>query len=236
MGTFGLADAITTWISVYFITRYGLQLEAAGALSSLALFVGVIVEPLGGFLLARGYKPALLIRIGTLMSFLSMLALAFPVHIFPLALIGLLLFAIGTTLPYAAIFSMAATVGKNSGAGSGIAQGIVALLASQAGFTGAPLIGFLFGRTNSFSIALGVVGLLFSGIATFASLLLMQALARTQARSPNRPSLVGQTTLYPISTFEARKWARKPSLSPRVDPTFMQHRSYRATGRHSVHS
>ncbi len=170
MGTFGLADAITAWISVYFITRYGLPLTVAGMLAGLALLTGVIFQPLGGILLSRWQRPLLLIRVGTLLSLLSVIVLALPVHAFPLAIIGLVLLVIGTTLPYAAIFSSAATVGKKSGAGSGVSQGIVALFAASAGVAGAPLIGLVLERSGSFSVSLGTAGLIFPTVAIISSL------------------------------------------------------------------
>jgi MFS family permease len=182
MGTFGLADAIMAWISVYFINLYGLPLAFAGTLGSAALFAGILFQPLGGLLLARLQKPVLLIRVGTVMSFLSVVALALPFHLFPLAIVGLILFAIGTTLPTAAIFSTASMVGKMSGAGAGISQALVAILASLAAVTGAPLIGLFLERTGSFTTALVSIGLVFPTIAVTASLSLGLALKPMQRR------------------------------------------------------
>ena len=183
MGTFGLADAIMAWISVYFIRQYGLPLAFAGALGSAAFFAGIILQPLGGLLLARLQKPVLLIRIGTVMGLLSVVALALPFHWFPLALVGLTLFAIGTTLPYAAVFSTASLVGKMSGAGAGISQAIVAILASLVAVTGAPLIGLVLESTSSFPVALGSIGLIFPTIAVTASLFLGFVLKSTKHKS-----------------------------------------------------
>ena len=172
MGTFGLADAIMAWISVYFIKQYGLPLAFAGTLGSIAFFAGIILQPLGGLLLARLQKPVLLIRIGTIMGLLSVVVLALPFHLFPLALVGLILFAVGTTLPYAAVFSTASMVGKVTGAGSGISQALVAIMASLVAVTGAPLIGLVLERTGNFTTALISIGLIFPTIAVTASLLL----------------------------------------------------------------
>ncbi len=183
MGTFGLADAIMAWISVYFIKQYGLPLAFAGALGSAAFFAGIILQPLGGLLLARLQKPVLLIRIGTIMGFLSVVALALPFHWFPLALVGLILFAVGTTLPYAAVFSTASLVGKMSGAGAGISQAVVAILASLVAVTGAPLIGLVLESTSSFTAALGSIGLIFPTIAVIASLFLGCVLKPTKHKS-----------------------------------------------------
>jgi predicted MFS family arabinose efflux permease len=184
MGTFGLGDAITTWISVYFIHLYGLPLTFAGALGSAAVFAGIFFQPLGGLLLARLQRPVLLIRIGTVMSFLSVAALALPFHFFPCAIVGLILFAFGTTLPYAAIFSTASMAGKRSGAGAGISQALVAILALPAAATGAPLIGLVLEQTGSFTAALASIGLIFPTIAVIASLFLGFVLKPTPRKSP----------------------------------------------------
>lgn len=172
MGTFGLADAIMAWISVYLINLYGLPLTIAGTLGSAALFAGIFFQPLGGLLLAGLRKPVLLMRIGTVMCFLSVVALALPLHFFPLVIVGLILFAIGTTLPTAAIFSTASMFGKISGAGAGISQALVAIMASLAAVVGAPLVGLVLERTGSFTTSLASVALVFPTIAVTASLFL----------------------------------------------------------------
>src|SRR5262249_21734509 len=110
MGSYGLANAIMAWISVYFINLYGLPLVFAGSLGSAALFGGIFFQLLGGLLLARLQQPVLLIRFGTVMSFLGVLFLALPFHLFYLSIVGLILFSLGTTLPFAAIFSTASMV------------------------------------------------------------------------------------------------------------------------------
>ena len=172
MGTLGLTNAIMAWISVYFLKEYGLPLALAGALASTALFGGIFFQMLGGLLLARLQKPVPLIYIGTVMCFLSVVALALPLHIFPLAIVGLTLFAVGTTLPSAAIFSTASMIGKRSGGGAGTSQALLSVLASLAAVTGTPLIGLILERTGGFTAALGSIGLIFPAIAVTASLFL----------------------------------------------------------------
>jgi len=63
-------------------------------------------------------------------------------------------------------------VGKVTGAGSGISQALVAIMASLVAVTGAPLIGLVLERTGNFTTALISIGLIFPTIAVTASLLL----------------------------------------------------------------
>jgi cyanate permease len=182
MGTLGLTNVIMAWISVYFLKEYRLPLAFAGALASTALFGSIFVQMLGGLLLARLQKPVLLISLGTGMCFLSIVALALPFHLFPLAIIGLILFAIGTTLPSAAIFSTASIAGKMSGGGAGISQALLSILASLVAVTGTPLIGLVLEHTGSFTTALASVALIFPTIAVTASLFLGFALKPIQRK------------------------------------------------------
>jgi predicted MFS family arabinose efflux permease len=172
MGTFGLINATAAWLAVYFTNRYNLPLELAAGLGSLGLFAGIFFRPLGGILLARTQRPLLFIRLGTIMAFLGLGMLALPVILLPFSLFGLLLFILGTTLPYAAIFSSAASVGRASPIGPGVAQGLIAVMASPAAIIGPPIIGLFLTQTHSFTLAFGVIALTFSVVGVVASSLL----------------------------------------------------------------
>lgn len=180
MGTFGLSNAVSAWLAVYFAQRYGLPLALAAGFGSLGLFAGIIFRPLGGLFLARSGRSLLLIRVGPIMALLGIGVLALPIVYLPLAFLGLLLLALGTTLPYAAIFSTAAAVGRRSTIGSGVAQGLIAVLASPAAIVGPPVVGLLLERTNSFTFAFGAIALTFPAIAVIASWCLGVALRRTK--------------------------------------------------------
>jgi nitrate/nitrite transporter NarK len=172
MGTLGLSNAIAAWLAVYFTSRFNLPLALAAELGSLGLFAGIIFRPLGGILLARTKKPLVLIRLGTITAFLGVGVLALPIMSLPLALVGLFLVALGTTLPYAAIFSTAAAVGRARPIGQGVAQGLIAVLASPLAIAGPPIIGLFFEQTHNFTSAFGVIALTFSVAAVVASWLL----------------------------------------------------------------
>lgn len=178
MGTFGLGNAITAWLAIYFTTKYNLPLVLAAGFGSIGLFAGIVFRPLGGLLLARTRQPLHFIRAGTIMAFLGLGVLALPIASLPLACIGLLLLALGTTLPYAAIFSTASAIGKTSPIGSGVAQGLIAILASPVAIAGPPIIGLLLEeQKNNFTLAFGVIAATFSIIAVIASM---------QLKAPNR--------------------------------------------------
>ena len=115
------------------------------------------------------------------MAFLGLGVLALPITFLPVALLGLILLALGTTLPYAAIFSTAASVGREGPTGSGVAQGLIAVLASPAAIAGPPVIGLLLEQTSSFSFAFGAITLTFPAVAVIASWRLHATLKRTKA-------------------------------------------------------
>ncbi|GCE09925.1 putative nitrate transporter NarT [Dictyobacter aurantiacus] len=177
MGTFGLGNAVTAWLAVYFAVSYGLSLPLAAGLGSLALFAGALFRPLGGIILARSQRAIFLIRGGTLMAFLGLIILALPIGTLPIACGGLLMFSLGTTLPYAAIFSTAAHHGKQQAFGSGVAQGLIAVLASPVAIVGPPIIGLIKEQTGMFTYAFGFIVLVFSVLPVIASWYLSHALA-----------------------------------------------------------
>jgi len=176
MGTFGLGNTITAWLTVYFLSRYGVPLGLAAALGSLGVFLGIFFRPLGGILLARWHRPTLFMRAGTVLTFIGLGMLALPIISLPLAIIGVIIFSFGVTLPYAAIFSTAAIFGKKARLGSGVAQGLSAILAAPATIVSTPLIGLIAEQSKDFSLAFGSVGLLIATIGIVAAFLFAPAL------------------------------------------------------------
>jgi len=176
MGTFGLGNTITAWLTLYFLSRHNIPLGLAAALGSLGVFLGIFFRPLGGILLARWQHPTLFMRTGTVLTFIGLGLLALPIVSLPLAIIGVILFSFGVTLPYAAIFSTAAIFGKKTHLGSGVAQGLSAVLSAPAAIVCTPLIGLIEEQSGSFSIAFGSVGLLIAAIGIIAAFLFAPAL------------------------------------------------------------
>jgi nitrate/nitrite transporter NarK len=175
MGTFGLGNAIAAWIAVYLAHQYGLSLGLAATLGSIALLSGMFFRPLGGILLARRViQPIPLLRIGTILGATGVALLALPLRFPPLAALGLAAIAIGATIPYTSVFNEAARL---KGVGKGIAQGLASLLSTPTVLLGPPLIGLLFERTGSITIAFSSI-LIFAAIAITASFLAGPAVRR----------------------------------------------------------
>ncbi|MBX5455440.1 MAG: MFS transporter [Thermogemmatispora sp.] len=175
MGTFGLGNAIATWIALYLVQLDHLPLALAATCGSLALLSGMLFRPLGGLILGRRWLGSItLVRLMALFCCAGIICLALPWHSAPLSWIGITLTAIGSSAPYAAIFNEAASLRS---VGKGVAQSLVSVISSPTLIMGPPLIGFLLDQTASYSDAFGIM-LLFSAVASVAALVAGPAIAR----------------------------------------------------------
>jgi nitrate/nitrite transporter NarK len=168
LGTFGIGSVIAAWITVYLVHQYGISLGLAATFGALGPISGALFRPLGGYLLGRKVMGAVaLLRTGTMLTFLGVASLALPLRQPALAILGMTLVAIGSTLPYTAVFASAAKLQTVS---KGVAQGLLSMIAWQIVLWGPPLVGFLFQVTGNFSLPLSSI-LLFSAVAITASIL-----------------------------------------------------------------
>ncbi len=175
LGTFGLGNAIAAWLTIYIFDEYHLPLALAAALGSFALLTGMFFRPLGGILIGRGIIGAIpLLRIGTILGFVGVTVLALPLRAPILAIVGIALIAVGSTIPYTSVFNSAANLRS---VGKGVAQGFVSVLSSPTVIIGPPLIGYLLDHTKSFTYAFGSI-LLFGLVAITASFLAGPAVKR----------------------------------------------------------
>jgi nitrate/nitrite transporter NarK len=175
MGTFGLGNAIAAWIAIYLIQQYGLSLGMAATLGSFALLSGVFFRPLGGILISRRVIGAIpLLRVGTILGAAGVALLAIPLRLASIAALGIAMIAIGATIPYTSVFNEAARL---KGVGKGIGQGLVSMISTPTVLLGPPLIGFLFNRSGSITLAFSVI-LPFATIAVIASFLAGAAVRR----------------------------------------------------------
>src|SRR5579863_4731129 len=151
MGTFGLGNAVAAWISVYLAHQYGLPLGLAATLGSIALLSGMFFRPLGGILIGRRVIGAIpFLRIGVMLGAAGVALLALPLRLAPITALGMVMIAFGSTAPYTSVFNEAAHL---KGVGKGIAQGLASMLSTPTILLGPPLIGFLFGRSGSITLA-----------------------------------------------------------------------------------
>lgn len=168
MGTAGLGNAIFAWLPVYFVGGYHLSLTLAAGIGAIGLLAGTLCRPLGGLVL--DHLPSLtIIRASTLATGLGICLLALPITSVPVACLGVLLLAFGTTTPQAAIFNTVAEVGERYGLGRGLAQGMILVATAPALCAASLLIGLFLEHTGSFTAAFGVTDFLFGGTAVLAS-------------------------------------------------------------------
>ena len=100
--------------------------------------------------------------------------LALPLLFLPIAVSGLALIAIGSTIPYTSVFNTAANLRS---VGKGVSQGFVSIISSPTVILGPPLIGLLVDRTGNFTFAFGTI-VIFGLVAITASLLAGPAVKR----------------------------------------------------------
>lgn len=168
LGTFGLGNAIAAWITIYLVLQYGLPLATAATIGSVVLLSGMFFRPLGGLLIARNIIGSIpLLRAGTIMGSIGVALLALPLRMPLLAVVGLSLLAIGSTIPFISVFNPAANL---RGVGKGVAQGLISIISCPTVIIGPPLIGLLLDRTGNFSWAFASI-LLFGCVSIVASFL-----------------------------------------------------------------
>lgn len=173
MGTFGVGNAIATWIVVYLVRQYDLSLSLAATFGAFGLVSGALLRPLGGFLLGRKVLDSVvLLRAGAILTCLGVVALALPLRQPILVMVGMAFIAFGSTIPYTSVFDSAAQLRSVS---KGVAQGLLSVIACQTLLWGPPMIGFLFQLTGNFSLPFGSI-LFFCAIAIFASFMVRYAL------------------------------------------------------------
>jgi nitrate/nitrite transporter NarK len=155
-GTFGLSILVGTWITTFLRRDLGLSLSAAGGLGSAVLVLGMLSRPGGGLLIDRRWVlTKTMIRGSLLAGTLGLGLLALPGRPVWAALLALLVLGVALSLPYSAVMNTAsAAVPASPGAAVGMV-GAISLIFIAAG---APTLGALYARTESFSLAFGLLG------------------------------------------------------------------------------
>jgi MFS family permease len=154
MASFGLAIVVGAWIITLLVSMLQVPAAKAGMIGSLVLLLGIVMRPLGGVLRPRMGMRALLTA-----SFLANAAgcfiLAAGWHSLPLAVVAVLLIGTGCGLPYAALFTRAASLFPGR---AGAAMGLVNMLGILMILVGAPLVGHLADWSGSFRSSFVALG------------------------------------------------------------------------------
>ena len=136
---FGLSLATGSWISVYILREFATSLVLAGALGAFVLIAGLVMRPLGGWLIARERATTIaLMRLSQVLNLAGLALLAVPGRPLPVALAGGIALGVGVALPYAAVFNTAAASLPRA---PGAAQSLTATGGTLGAVIGAPLMG-----------------------------------------------------------------------------------------------
>ncbi|ETW99154.1 MAG: hypothetical protein ETSY2_41420, partial [Candidatus Entotheonella gemina] len=155
-GTFGLAILAETWITTFLARDLGLPLTVAGGLGSAVLVVGILSRPVGGLIIDRRWVlTKTMIRASLLAGTIGLGLLALPGRPVWAAMLALLVMGMALSLPYSAVMNTAtAALPASPGAAVGMVGGVSLILIAL----GAPALGSLYSRTESFSLAFGLLG------------------------------------------------------------------------------
>lgn len=167
MASFGLAIVVGAWIITLLNSTLQVPAAKAGLIGSFVLLLGIVMRPLGGVLRQRMGMRALL---GA--SFLANAAgcfmLAAGSNSLPLAVVAVLLIGTGCGLPYAALFTRAASLFPGRAAA---AMGLVNMLGILMILVGAPVVGRLADWTGSFRSSFLALGCFSLGACAATALL-----------------------------------------------------------------
>jgi len=167
MASFGLAIVVGAWIVTLLTSSLALRAAGAGLVGSLVLLLGIFTRPLGGVLLRRVGARALLTA-SFLLNAAGCFALGAGWNSLSLAILAVGSLGIGCGLPYAALFTRAASIFPGRAAA---AMGLVNMLGIVMILVGAPLAGRLADATGSFRSSFLALGA-FSLVACAATVLL----------------------------------------------------------------
>ena len=168
MASFGLAIVVGAWIITLLVSTLQVPAAKAGLIGSFVLLLGIVMRPLGGVLLQHIGMRALL-GASFLASAAGCFMLAAGWNSLPLAVVAVLLIGIGCGLPYAALFTRAASLFPGRAAA---AMGLVNMLGILMILVGAPLVGHLADWSGSFRssfVALGGFSLAACAAVSFVS-------------------------------------------------------------------
>jgi nitrate/nitrite transporter NarK len=155
---FGTSIVLGAWIAVYLVHEFALPLGVAGVIGSLGSLIGAAARPAGGVLVAaRLIRARAMVHLTLGGIVVALGILAWPARPLALAVVGMALAGVATTLGFASIVSLAARLAPGAPAA---ALGLIALVATFGVIVGAPLVGALWSASGSFTLPLAVLALL----------------------------------------------------------------------------
>ena len=154
MATFGMSVVVASWVVVLLEQVMKIPATKAGMIGSPVLLLGIVSRPLGGALRRHiGIRPLflgslLMVALGCFLLLPSSISLV-------TALTSVVLIGVGVGMPYAAMFSRAASLFPGRAAA---AMGFVNMLGIIMILAGAPLVGHLADLTGTFKTSFAVLG------------------------------------------------------------------------------
>jgi nitrate/nitrite transporter NarK len=154
MASFGLAIVVGAWIITLLVGTLQVPAAKAGLIGSFVLLLGIVMRPLGGVLRQHmGMRD--LLGASFLATAAGCFMLAAGWKSLPLAVVAVLLIGTGCGLPYAALFTRAASLFPGRAAA---AMGLVNMLGILMILVGAPLVGRLADWSGSFRSSFVALG------------------------------------------------------------------------------
>ena len=145
---------VGAWIITLLVSTLHVPAAKAGSIGSFVLLLGIVMRPLGGVLRQHvGMRP--LLAASFLASGAGCFMLAAGWNSLPLAVGAVLLIGTGCGLPYASLFTRAASLFPGR---AGAAMGLVNMLGILMILVGAPLVGRLADWSGSFRSSFVALG------------------------------------------------------------------------------
>ena len=182
---FGGYVAFSVYLPAYLKTAYGLeQADAANRMAGFVLFA-VLMRPVGGWLSDR-IGPLQVLGVSYVVVIVGALVQSFTPTLMPIGTIAFLAMAAALGAGSGATFAFVAKVAPATKVGS--VSGLVGAAGGLGGFVPPLVMGFIYGRTGSYSL-----GLILLAVVAAATLVLTMTMARRTSSSQRADSAPSPT-------------------------------------------
>jgi len=182
---FGGYVAFSVYLPAYLKTAYGLeQADAANRMAGFVLFA-VLMRPVGGWLSDR-IGPLQVLSVSYVVVIVGALVQSFTPTLMPIGTIAFLAMAAALGAGSGATFAFVAKVAPATKVGS--VSGLVGAAGGLGGFVPPLVMGFIYGRTGSYSL-----GLILLAVVAAATLVLTVTMARRTSSSQRADSAPSPT-------------------------------------------